>query len=361
MTVTSHQSPITYKLLSILLLSFCVLMASLMGQVPSPRGDILQAGENELNQRLKSMSSIYRNDGEYRLGGGDLIDVSVYGVQMFEHSLRINSSGYINLPLVGEMKVSGKTASEVEQELKQRLHPDIIKDPHVSVFITEYRSQPVLVLGSVNSPGQYQITRPVRLADMIAMAGGLGPRASDQIKLQSRTLQTVTLKDATGAASKVEASSGNVVTEIDLKDLLVRGNLSLNVPIKGGDVINVLEREDKLFYVIGEVNGPGAFALPEGDQKFLLTQAIAWAGGPQRTAKLSKGVLIRYEKGSDVRTEISLDFKKILAGVRPDIGVQSEDVIFIPGSRAKTIGYGMLNIVPSLARDAIVYGPRVRQ
>jgi len=360
MTAISRQSPIICAL-SIVLLSFCVLTASLMGQVPSNRGDVLHAGENELNQSIKAMSSIYSNDGEYRLGGGDLIEVSVYGVQMFQHSLRINSSGYINLPLVGGMKISGKTASEVEQALKQRLHPDIIKDPHVSVFITEYRSQPVLVLGSVNTPGQYQITRQVRLADMIAMAGGLAPKAGDRLTLQSRTLQTVTLKDATGSASEVEASSGNVFTEIDLNDLLVKGNLSLNVPIKGGDVINVPEREDRLFYVIGEVNGPGAFALPEGDQQFLLTQALAWAGGPQKTAKLNKGLLIRYEEGSDVRTEISLDFKKILAGLRPDVGVQAEDVIFIPGSRAKTIGYGMLNVVPSLARDAIVYGPRVRR
>ncbi len=333
------------------LLAIFLLTTPLLSQVPEPIPDIPQPAENELNQKLESMSKIYRSDGEYRLGGGDLIEVSVYGVDKFNHDLRINSSGYINLPLVGEIEVAGKTASQVEQELKLRLHPDIIKDPHVSVFVKDYRSQPVFILGAVKSPGQYQITRQIQLVDIIAMAGGLAPQAADQLTLQRRSSESE-------PASEGVANNPPEVTQIDLKELLVEGNLALNVSIRGGDVINVPEKEVKLFYVIGQVNRPGAFALPEGEKQFLLTQAIAWAGGPGKTAKLSKGILIRYEEVSGARQEIALDFKKVLNGKRPDVPVQPEDVIFIPGSTAKTIGYGMLNIVPLLARDAVLYGPR---
>ena len=336
--------------LSTILFVFSLLTTPLVSQVPEPIPDIPEPAENQLNKNLESMSNIYRSDGEYRLGGGDLIEVSVYGVDQFKHELRINSSGYIHLPLVGDIEVAGKTASEVERELKLRLHPDIIKDPHVSVFVKDYRSQPVYVLGAVRSPGQYQITRQLQLVDIIAMAGGLAPKADDQLTLQRRP-STSDHPDGAAAAHPE-------VTQIDLKELLVEGNLALNVPIQGGDVINVPEKKVKLFYVIGQVNRAGAFALPEGDNQFLLTQAIAWAGGPGKTAKLSKGILVRYEEVSGARQEIAIDFKKVLNGKRPDVPVQPEDVIFIPGSTAKTIGYGMLNVVPMLARDAIIYGPR---
>ncbi len=336
---------------SMFLLAISFLTSSLVGQAPQPVPDTPETAENELNKNLESMSNIYRSDGEYRLGGGDLIEVSVYGVDKFKHELRINSSGYIHLPLVGDIEVAGKTASEVERELKLRLHPDIIKDPHVSVFIKDYRSQPVFVLGAVRSPGQYQITRQIQLVDIIAMAGGLLPKAADQLTLQRRASKSE-------PASEGAANNPPEITQVDLKELLVEGNLALNVPIRGGDVINVPEKEVKLFYVIGQVNRPGAFALPEGEKQFLLTQAIAWAGGPGKTAKLSKGILVRYEEVSGARQEIALDFKKVLNGKRPDVPVQPEDVIFIPGSAAKTIGYAMLNAVPTLAQNAIIYGPR---
>ena len=319
-------------------------------QIPEPVSDIPRTVENKLNEKLESMSNLYRHDGEYQLGGGDMIEVSVYGVDRFFHELRINSSGFINLPLVGEVEVVGKTASQVEQELKLSLHPDVIKDPHVSVFVKEYRSQPVFILGAVKGPGQYQITRQLQLVDLIAMAGGLNANAADNLTLQRRVSDL--------EPSSEEASNNQPkLIQIDLKELINEGNLALNVPIRGGDVINVPEKDPELFYVIGQVNRAGAFALPEGDGQFLLTQALAWAGGPATTAKLNKAVLVRYEEGSGARKEIALDIQKVMKGKAPDVPVQNEDVIFVPGSMFKTITYGMFNLVPQLARDAIVYGP----
>ena len=342
MTVNRFASTILFLLF--------ILTFPVKGQIPEPVPDIPRTVENKLNEKLESMSNIYRSDGEYQLGGGDMIEVSVYGVDTFSHQLRINSSGFINLPLVGEIEVVGKTASEVERELKLSLHPDIIKDPHVSVFVSEYRSQPVFVLGAVKGPGQYQITRQLQLVDIIAMAGGLSPNAADNLTLQRRVSDL--------EPSSEEASNNQPeLTQIDLKELLDEGNLALNVPIRGGDVINVPEKESELFYVIGQVNRAGAFALPEGEGPFLLPQALAWAGGPATTAKLNKAVLVRYEEGSGARKEIALDIQKVMKGKVPDVPVQSEDVIFIPGSMFKTIAYGMFNLVPQLARDAIVYGP----
>ncbi len=305
--------------------------------------------EPKWNQLIEQLSDLYRQESDYRLGGGDLIEVGVYGVDDFQHTLRINSSGSINLPLVGEVEARGLTAAQLEQKLHTLLDGDLIRNPHVSVFVKEYRSQPLLILGAVNRPGQYQIIQQTHLIDVIAMAGGLGPDAADHVVVQRRVSRSN--KGADNSTPEPPQ-----VVEIDLKELLTDGNLSLNVPVQGGDVINVPKRQVEIFYVIGEVHRAGPFELPS-DKKLLLTQAIALAGGPTRTAKAKNARLVRYDQEGGVRQDIALNVSAILKGEEPDIPISPNDVIFIPGSNIKTIGYGMLGIIPSIASSAIIYGP----
>ncbi len=310
---------------------------------------LLFSQDQEWNQRIEQLSDLYRQGSAYRLGDGDLIEIAVYGVDEFQHTLRINSSGLIHLPLVGEVEASGLTARQLEQKLKTLLEGDLIRNPHVSVFVKEYRSQPLLILGAVNRPGQYQIVQHTNLIEVIAMAGGLGPEAADHIVLQRRAALPVN-------GSAYSAPDPPQVVEIDLKELLTYGNLALNVPVQGGDVINVPERQVELFYVIGEVHRAGPFELPS-DKKLLLTQAVALAGGPTRTAKAKNARLVRYDQQGVVRQDIALNVSAILKGEEPDILISPNDVIFIPGSNIKTIGYGMLGIIPTIASSAIIYGP----
>jgi len=142
--------------------------------------------------------------------------------------------------------------------------------------------------------------------------------------------------------------------QIDMKELLEKGNLALNLPLKGGDIIQVPERKPEVFYIIGEVNRPGVFQLP-AKQPVYLSQAIAQAGGPMRTAKAKKGMLVRFDE-TGKRTEMALNFDDILKGRKPDVLVSPNDVIFIPGSTFKNIGYGLLGVIPSTVSSTVSYG-----
>ena len=325
------------------------------GQAP------VDQANSDWNERIRQLSFLSRTDSEYRLGSGDLIEVSVYGVEGFQYDLRINSRGLITFPFVGAVEARGMTPAELEEQIRIKLEAGLIRNPQVSVFVKEYRSQPVFVLGAVKLPGQYQVVNQLNLVDVIAMAGGLLPeKAAERAVVQRRFKgeDRGAEPPTTDLQTQSTDMSRGSVFEIDLQKLLEEGDLSLNIPVRGGDVIHVPERKRDLFYVVGEVTRAGAYEIPPKNT-VLVSQAITWAGGPMKTAKLKKGILVRYD-GNGGRQEIAVNFKHIMAGKKRDFQVQPNDIIFIPGSTAKTVGYGLLGAIPSTASRAIVYGPLIR-
>ncbi len=325
------------------------------GQVPVDQANL------DWNERIRQLSFLNRTDSEYRLGSGDLFEVRVYGVEGFQYDMRVNSRGLITFPFLGAVEARGMTPAELEDQIRVKLAAGLIRNPQVSVFVKEYRSQPVFVLGAVKLPGQYQVVTQLNLVDVIAMAGGLVPeKAAERAFVQRRIKAEDTVSEPPTTdlqARNTDMSRGSVV-EIDLQELLEKGDLSLNIPIRGGDVIHVPERKRDLFYIVGEVTRAGAYEIPPKNT-VLVSQAIAWAGGPMKTAKLNKGILVRYD-GNGGRQEIAVNFKHIIEGKKSDFRVQPNDIVFIPGSTAKTIGYGLLGAIPTTASGAVVYGPLIR-
>jgi polysaccharide export outer membrane protein len=293
-------------------------------------GTAATAQEPDLNTRIQQMSVLGAPTGDYHLGPGDVVTISVFGVAGYNHDVRVSSAGTVRLPLIESVAAAGLTPSELEAALEMALGAGIIREPDVTVTVKEYRSQSVFVLGMVKRPGEYQISRPLRLIDVLSMAGGIEPTAGTEIVVQR------------GKGSDDEPQK---VIRIDLMALLDRGDVSLNVPMAAGDVVNVPERIIRTFYVIGEVNIAGAFELPQG-RELLVTQAIARAGGPMRTAKLGDGILVR-QSAQGTRQELRVDFDAILKGKKPDFLVQADDIVFIPGSQIKNIAYGLLGVVPN--------------
>jgi polysaccharide export outer membrane protein len=282
-----------------------------------------------LDDRIKSLSSLGKTDAEYRLGPGDLVEISVFGVESFHHTVRVSASGSIKLPLLDPITAAGLTPAELEQRLTSLLDRDVIKNPQVSVFVKEYRSQSVYILGAVQKPGQYQITSQLKIIDVIGMAGGLQASAVDEAVIQ-----------------RASAGGGDQIIKVNLRDLLEKGDSALNVVVQGGDVIHIEERLTQTVYVIGEVNHAGAFSLPP-KQDLRVSQAFAWAGGPMKTAKLSDGILVRYnDKGE--RQQLPVDFGEILKGKKEDFFVRANDVIFVPGSKFKNVEAGLLNTIQGM-------------
>jgi polysaccharide export outer membrane protein len=111
----------------------------------------------------------------YRLAGGDRIAIRVYGEDDLTVESRLGESGVINFPLLGELRVTGLTAGELEQLVARRLKGPYLVDPVVSVNITEYR--PFFVNGEVNEPGAIPFQPGITLRKAVAMSGGFTERA----------------------------------------------------------------------------------------------------------------------------------------------------------------------------------------
>jgi polysaccharide biosynthesis/export protein len=368
------------SILSLLLLFSGSLAAQAPGTAPSAESPQAVHGNEHWNQKINQLSFGGQGSTDYRLGPGDLIDISVFGVDDFRRQVRISSSGTVTLPFLGTLEVAGLSAIEMEEKLGKMLSDgNFIQNPQVTVFISEYRSQTVFVLGAVQRPGQYQMTHQMNLVDVIAMAGGLDlTRAGDEVTVQKRSAPTAEsaamvapqqgaetapvqpvsadpVVSFTAAQQQVNAVAGQgQAVKIDLKQLLEEGDMSLNLAINGGDIVQVPERQIELFYVIGEVRQPGVYELPE-HQNIGVTQALAWAGGPMRTAKADKGILVRYDEHGN-REELAVNLDDIMKGRKTDIAVRANDVIFVPGSTAKNIGYGLLGVIPGTVSNGVIWG-----
>src|SRR5215471_5359251 len=165
---------------------------------------------------------------DYRIGKDDLIDVSVFEAPELGGASRVTATGKVTLPLVGAVDVAGHTVREVEEAVERTLKEKYVNDPHVTVFLREYASQPVSMIGAVRSPGIYQIKGEKSLLDMLAMAQGLDGEAGNAIQIVPAKSSSRGLDEAAPTVT------------INAPDLMENGKTELNVPIRAGDTINVL-------------------------------------------------------------------------------------------------------------------------
>ena len=122
---------------------------------------------------------------DYVLGTGDHIRVTVFGHDDLSGQFQVGANGRTSLPLIGEVKASGLTAQEMEKEIVNRLQPDYLKNPQVSVEVLNYR--PFYILGEVNQPGSYPYVNGMRVINAVALAGGYTYRADEEDLWVTRT------------------------------------------------------------------------------------------------------------------------------------------------------------------------------
>ncbi|MCL4767797.1 MAG: polysaccharide export protein [Hyphomicrobiaceae bacterium] len=118
----------------------------------------------------------------YRVGPLDVLEISVFRVPELSAVVQVADTGTINLPLIGEVPASSRTAQEIEQDVTARLGADYLQKPQVTVFIKEYNARRVTVDGSVRKPGVYPLRGRTSLLQVITMAEGLDyNRASSDV------------------------------------------------------------------------------------------------------------------------------------------------------------------------------------
>jgi polysaccharide export outer membrane protein len=263
---------------------------------------------------------------DYRIGPEDLLDISVYEDERLNKTVRVGSQGDISLPLVGVLKVEGLTAVQLEREIADLLSEKYYQNPHVSIFIKEYRSQRISVIGAVDKPGVFDVMGQKTVLEGLAMAGGLKEDAG-----QLLFLIRPPLADEKNPEKPGESEEGMPETlVINLEELLVKGNWKLNLPLRNGDVMNI-PISGKVF-VGGEVKQPGGFHLK--GKKMTVSQAIAMAGGLSPKANADRTMIFRYGEGEE--EVLSVNVEAIQKGEAKDVYLQETDIVIVPKSGVKS-------------------------
>jgi polysaccharide export outer membrane protein len=281
----------------------------------------------------------------YRLGPGDVLKIDVYGLPELGRTARISNSGKIHFQSLGIFSVVGLTSNELELDIAKRLRDaGQVKNPSVSVEITDHRALPVYILGEIELPGQFIMTDKMTVLDLLVLAAGFNEVASKVGYLYRRKL-----KDPVDGMFQTapEATQEEEAILLDFPAITSGTHPELNLELRGGDILYVPVGPRNRYFVVGDVLKTGSFDL-DPERNLLASEAIAKAGGPNKTAKLNQGIVVRYNDDQK-REEVAVDFDAILRGKKADFEIRPGDVIFIPGSTVKTLGYGLLNVLPGMA------------
>lgn len=274
-----------------------------------------------LGTKSASLSGSVSAEQDYRVGPQDVLAITVFDEADLSKNYRVTGEGSISFPLIGKVLVNGRTTSEIEEVLSQRLAQGYLIDPQVSLVVAEHHSQQVLVLGAVRNPGQFPLRGTTTLLEMISRAGGLDHRDG-----KSNALVLIR-ESATPAATAAVQAKDVTTTRIDLEKFLKQGDMTLNVPVQGRDVIYV-PRPASVF-VIGEVKQPGPISLTED---LTLVGAIGKAGGFTRIASPSRSRVIRVVNGVErtLRVNVADIIKR--GDRHKDIALEPGDIVVVPES-----------------------------
>jgi len=262
----------------------------------------------------------------YRIGPGDILDIRVFNrPQLSREAIRVDGRGMIRVPLIEEEILAAcRTENELAKELDNR-YREYLRHPNVEVFVKEYQSQPVAVLGAVNAPGRFQLQRRIRLLELLSYAGGQAERAGERIHVVHTAEVSVCGEPADG---QVAESQGGF-DSYNLNDML-RGDEKANPYARPGDIITVPESE--IAFVVGNVLKPSSIPLKE---PITVSHAIAMAGGLMPDTKSDKVRIVRQTPGSTTKTEIFVDLKAIDKRRAEDVVLQANDIVDVPTSGGK--------------------------
>jgi polysaccharide biosynthesis/export protein len=288
----------------------------------------------------------------YVLGPDDGISVHVVDLAELDSKalgiIRIDHQGNIRLPLAGRIQASGLTVEQLEKEIANRL-ASIMNDPEVTVSVAEFRSHPVSVLGAVRNPGVYQVTGRKTLFEVLSLAGGLNPDASNRVNI-TRLAPAGRLPLSNAVLDKTGAF---YIGELNVRNVMEAKDPDENIDVLPGDVITVPKAD--LVYVVGAVHRSGGFPLSEKEQISVL-QAVSLAEGLDHVAGAKNARILRQANPGAERTEIPVNVQEIIDGRAKDVSLQANDILFIPNSMAKSASIRALEAVIQTGTGVIIWG-----
>lgn len=329
-------------------------------QSPATTPSPLLGHGHEPSHMERSLSADYL-ENDYILGPGDVLDIKVFGADEFNRKVRLSFTGYITLPYLGEVRAEGLTVADLEFTIAGLLAEKYLKNPQVSIFIEEFDSKKVTVVGEVGKPQVLKLRRnSSTLFEVLGEVGGVKEQAGKTIYvIRSSPAQTViSANSSIGRPLQASLASNtsyvnnpsineeqimvqmkDTVIPININELLEYRNPMANIEIFSGDIVTV--PRGQFFFIMGEVEKAGAYPLKEG---MTVLRALSMGGRLSPTHKSSNIKLIRRETDGST-TFATLNLKKISKGEEDDVEVLPGDVLVVGKSPVKTVALQTLDLV----------------
>jgi polysaccharide export outer membrane protein len=335
------MNTLTSKIQNFLNICLCAFLAVMV----LPRG--VQAQTTTSQNGAGPVQSSANEVRDYQIGPGDILSIAVTDAPEFTGKFRVNQSGYLELAALPPLQASGKTPLQLAKDLAQALETArLYTNPIVNVFVDEYHSKNVTVVGAVNKPALYPLQHPTSVLEVISQAGGLSPTAGNKITVVSPM------------GSNAEAERTRAVTRtLDLSKLQSGQDPAMNMEVKDGDVVSVGTAE--VVYVVGSVIKPGGYVLPDQSSGMTALQALAMSQGPTGVADTHHAVIIRRSADGSARQELPIDMQEVMKGKTPDVHLEANDILYLPTSGKKqtlrTMGEVGLTLVNGVAYYGVGY------
>jgi polysaccharide export outer membrane protein len=322
-------------LISFLLYSGCAKLgiepqASIENVTPEPfkvepRAEVQKFASAEF---IKELSKEKQGNQDYRLGPGDVLDISVWRrPEISRQNLIVAPDGVIALPQVGVINVNGLTIVETTSEIETILSHGY-ENPDVSILVREFHNNKAFVLGRVSEPGVVNFPGNGTLLEALALAGGLPHIGKDTFLTKCAIIR-----------------GNDTVIWIDLRDLLDHGNMALNAKILNNDVIFIPEADDEMAMVLGEVQNAGPVMLKRG---LNLVDALMLKGGYTDEADLEKVFIVRQDGDKGHIQQINLKAMLETGDFSQNYALQQDDIVYVGPSGMRKFNYAMEQLLPSL-------------
>ncbi len=336
-----RRTPRITLLSLLLMLSYGAAKAQDGAAVSPPPKSNETATKKDAGQPDKTATALV--DTRYRIGPGDVLEVRVLRApELSRDAVRVDQSGMIRMPMLNDdIPAACLTEAELAENIA-RLYLKYKRNPHVDVFVKEFQSQPVAVIGAVRGAAQFKLQRQVRLLELMSLAGGPSESAG-------QTIQIVHAGGPWLCAQKNASAADNdneVLITYNLNDTM-RGAPEANPVVRPGDIIQVPNADQ--VYILGNVLRPLAIPL-KTKEPLTISKAIAMAGGTAPGTKKDKIRIIRQAPGSSTKQEIYVDLNAIEKNRAEDIALLANDVVHVPASGLKTALRSLTTaLVPNVA------------
>lgn len=263
-------------------------------------------------KRIRILEKLEKENADtYHIDAGDKIAISVYNHSDLDIKTTVTPDGFIGMMFLGQVKIAGLTLEQAAKLLEEKLS-QYIRNPEVGVSPYEIRSETVTITGAVVHPGMYTISHGMRLADLIAQAGGTATRFYDGQALEAADYEkSIFLRH-------------DKIVPLDFQRAISTGQRPHNILLRKGDYIYIAPHEESMIYVVGDVKKPYRQIWHKNTTLLELLSAGGWVN----ETCWSHVIILRGGIAHPKMYKIDLD--GILAGKKSNVRLAAGDIVYVP-------------------------------